>query len=432
MPRGPNRGGRRLTLANVRRHNFGLQAMRAAVAGTRYAYRNRRAIASTTRAARSLVSKGTSYLKKKFTPRSTAVSSGNTAPGDSQLSKISLKIGGGKPSNNLAKLVRASTQATIYRCSAIAPFMNTTVAPANAITTEVGGGAYWLYNVANNANTQYYAPLYMFDCTSLNNYIAGSVANYNPVWRLAFTGGGGTPSDMLWEQKTSQNPGGTYGNTKWELESSPGSTNSAMSSPYRRCLQDYISAKLLCYGAAKQATEFCIEFIQLKHDWLHPEFIYTGGGTLNNINTSGAKYKDGHISFWESYVKQYIGHPIDTIKPMHKKLYKVIKRVKFVLNPKESVETDANVGHSKQVNLFYRTNKTLKFDWSEFQLDTNLTGQTYVYDNGTVNNTVPPRSRIYMTVRATNTNKVTLPSVPSVDYTPSFDLVLRHKVSMVE
>jgi hypothetical protein len=67
------------------------------------------------------------------------------------------------------------------------------------------------------------------------------------------------------------------------------------------------------------------------------------------------------ISFWEAMVKTQIAHPINNMTPKFNTQVKYVKRISFILQPRLTNESDANVGHSRQVNLYIPMNRVCMY-----------------------------------------------------------------------
>lgn len=446
MPRRPQ--GLRLNVRNVGRQNRYTQVARALGQGTAYAFRNRRAIISGTRtatqAARSILSRSTGYLRRKFTPgkssqrstlRDTDRINQDLGTG-AELTKEHVTIGRAKKlklKGYAGKLLKSSEQTQILRFSGINQFMNTTLTNAGnpkGSDTGLGGGFYRLYNWYDGS-AFYYMPCHIFDVTSINNIITtGGVATYTqgaPGWELRFNGNATAPTDVSFTTLNNKLGDGTSGGGKWQAEDTAALASNAGSQPLRRTIQDWLQAKLLCYGSAKMVTEYVIEFIQLKEDWLHPDFVNVSDPTL-----SGEDYHAASMAFWQHYVKNFVAHPIATDSPLKRNMYRVLKTIRFTLQPRLSNETDANVGHCKQINIFNHMNRLCKYDWAETGLDSSIGNWSYYAVNqGQLQCYTHPKARIYMTVRALNPTGISN-AATSTDYTPSYDLMLRKKYTTMQ
>lgn len=330
------------------------------------------------------------------------------------------------------KLLKSSEQVQILRFSGMNNFMNTTASNAGnpkGSDTGVGGGFYRLYNWYDGS-AFYYMPCHIYDVTSINNVITtGGVATYTqatPGWELRFNGAA-TPTNVSFSSLNNKLNDGTSGGGKWQAEDTAALAANAGSQPLRRTLQDWVQAKLLCYGSAKMVTEYAIEFIQLKEDWLHPDFVNVGDPVL-----SGEDYNAASMAFWQHYVKNFVAHPIATDSPLKRNMYKVLKSIRFTLQPRLSTETDANVGHCKQINIFNHLNRLCKYDWAESGLDNAIqVGTNYAINQGNLQCYVHPKARIYLTIRALNPTGIGAAAV-STDYTPSYDIMLRKKYTTMQ
>lgn len=339
------------------------------------------------------------------------------------LTKEHVTIGRSNRKVSIKKLVNASKQTQILRFSAISPFMNTTTTPLNAQKTETGAGALWLHNFYDGVSTNS-LPLHIYDLSSINNVINGTVTSHYPGSYMKMAAATGAVS---WAALVGNLPNGAGTSAYWQYEDTASLGTNAGTQPLRQTLMDYVHARLMCYGSAKMATEYVIEIIQLKDDWLCPDIM---GGTLPS--STGLNYKNSANQFWSSYVKSYCAHPVATTNPQSQKNYKVVKTIRFTLQPSLSIETDSAVGHAKQLNIFFRTNRTCKYDWAEDTIDPNVeSGLTYPTEQGQLQLTVHPKARMYMTIRATNVTQLNN-VVPSVDYTPSYDILLRKKYTTIQ
>ena len=341
------------------------------------------------------------------------------------------------------KLVASNKQEAHYRFSGIQPFMNTTTPstnitmPSGTVGDIVGGGYFPLINFSSSnpgLNTSNYVvpPLQVYDVTSLNNYVNNSYTSYSPCFQPAFLCRSNInsyqPYAVSFQNLYGMGPSGiSSSNTVWTNEDTPGQT--ANNVPLRRDMLNYVSAKLMCYGAAQMATTFKVELVQLHDDFLHPDYIMNAG--MSNLSSA---YNQEQVAFWESYVSHSVKHPIASINPAWKKHCTVLKSISFVLQPRLSTETDAAVGHTKQLSIYAKLNRTCKYDWLVTSQDSNIesSGSFPISTSQNIQNVVAPRARIYLTVQATNVTYVPWGTSASVNFTPSYDMLLRTKHTMIE
>lgn len=358
---------------------------------------------------------------------------------DNTHTKVYCPLTKGKPNRlpYLKKLVIANENKTCLRYSNIRKFENVDVAPSYPVSSEVGGGAYWMYywNNGTAGGNVLTVPLYLFDVTSVNNLKSSTAARYNPAWRLRLQTAN-DPYTIAWEHVGNQDGSGNelIGSSGWLNEDASTTSQVGVTGqvPGRRCMLDWVHAKLLCYGAGKRTTRWKISFVQFTEDWLHPEFQYSGT-TLPSSTVY--PYQSAAAQFWSAYVASCTGNPIETQIGYDPKKIKVLKEFNFTMQPQTTIETDASVGHSKAMDIFMPMNRVCTYDWDLHKtVGTNeLAAGNFAQRLGDFNQTVHPRARIYMMVTADSKTftDVNLGTVPTVDYTPSFDLNLRKRITVL-
>lgn len=381
---------------------------------------------------------GGNYARKHVKSKSEGALSVDTGAGG-ELTRINIK-GGSKLKMGQAKmtdkLVKANTQFQMYRFGGVQPFMNTTLqSPTVNGQAITGGGFYPLVNMSqpNTIGGYKVSPLHIWDVTSQNNYINGTYTGANPGTVLSWWYGTGSNSQQIvspyFPYLYGANSNSSATTLTWQNEDTTGFNNNNV--PNRRDILDYVQAKMLCYGASQQATNYKIEFIQLKDDEISPNFNGPNSNPIGYYGGSNLPYLSNTVAFWQGYSAASEKHPIQTINPEYKKHMRVIKTINFTLNPRLSTETDAAVGHAKQLNIFMRFNRTCKYDWLQTAIDTNIDAPTaFIQNQGTVQCYVEPRARIYMTVQATSLSATIVnpgSNTTNVNYTPSYDLILRVK-----
>lgn len=316
------------------------------------------------------------------------------------------------------KIVRSSEQKITNVFRGISPFLNTTNGPLNAQTSEVGGGAYWLHNYTSNAVTV--MPLHLYDLTSTNNVIGGSVAVYNPAFGL-----NSSNNNYNFYNLFCQNSNGATISTGWVPENVPGATTSGVNYPNKRGFIESVNVKMYCYGATSNATQWDVNLVQLKEDTMHPDELKSGVITLSGREQN---QKDG---FWQYMSSRQVSHPIDNLDSMNRRYYKVLKSFNFVLQPRLTNEVET-LPHQKELSIWIPMNRICRYDWTDTTKVASVAPGQFQSSVGLVSNIVAPRARIYLIVRATNTTNVTSPAVPTINSTPSYDLVIRQKQIIVE
>jgi len=372
----------------------------------------------------------------------------------------------------LLKEVKANEKTFSQEIRAIQPYRNQTVRPLNYLGTigspELGGGAHWLYNCFMPEVNRTYVPCYTVDLTSCQNiYLEPTtntyqLVNYNPIKRLAFTTTGvNVPAtDVLWEDQGSYlRDGVTPTADGWQTL-----TNSTLPGQHRiypsdKCMLRRTEIDLFFYGAAAYATEFCIQIIKLKDDWLAPEVMQS--------TTPNGDYRRSQITFWDWYVKQFASHPLAAL-PSQASHMKVLAEKKFTLQPVSTsegvytlgnfqypvstVQSTANyglggligptesIGHNQRVKMTLPWNKACNFNWQ--QQGNDLAGfdkaSSTAIQIAQATGTVRPKERIYLTIRALNPVTSTLigagaPYSPGISTgnTPSFDIKLKNTFAQI-
>lgn len=322
-----------------------------------------------------------------------------------------------KPQNNyITKLVKANVQKSIWRWSGISYYNNLTVPPLNQITTETGGGAYWLHNKVDSIGNRF-VPVHLYDLTAYPNTIAGGFSNVNPTYQLTFS----SSNNPAFYGLVNQDREGTTADGKWQQESMPdifGSNSSLL--PQRRTLLENINLKMLAYGAKGNACNYQIDFVQFTDEIVDPLFISVNGVVGRDLEAARA--------FWQQICKPFCSHPISDQSPMYKtqKFMKTLKSYKFTMQGVNTDEANALIPHQKNIKLYMPLNRILKYDWRE--TDTTALGDlvdpgAYTQNLGRTTNWVEPKARIYMMIRAFNHVQVAYtPGVSTIDITPSYDI----------
>jgi len=360
----------------------------------------------------------------------------------------------------LLKEVKANECWTKQRFQGISKYRNTQDAPLNPIGDEVGGGAYWFYN---NYNTTTFPgaggvvtlPLYMFDLTSATNVYEGSPTTYAPFFRLNAMHDA-PYQGMPWFSTLLGQAGGTGAqDILWNPEDQPrNDAEIAYDQPYYLGNKAFLAKTdidLFFYGAASYATEFCIQLVQLKEQYLHPSNNQNATPVLDQNTKSAA-------AFYQWYIKQFCAHPLAELDPTQARLVKVLYEKKFTLQntstnegsfstygPEGNFQTGPvpygphggsltrSIGHNQRFKVSLPWKKMMNFDWAKRIFDPSfLIGNpsiqdTYPNQDSQTLGAVDYKNRIYLTIRALNpivvNNSV---STSETRDTPSFDMKIRN------
>jgi len=339
--------------------------------------------------------------------------------------RFTFRLGSKKGLSN--KLVNANSSDVYYKFGAMSPFMNTTV--ASVFGGVVGGGAYSLTNYVSSVTPttafNMTLPIHVYDITCINNVINGSVTNATPLWVMNLNGtvGAGPTypvSAVDWYAQQGYNIAGTTLSTSLQLEKSQYLTVQ----PTEHNLQEWVNVKMLCYGATNIATEWKLTVFQLKDDEFHPYEISESSG----VDLTAYPEAQGATNFWEGFSSKSFKHPMAQLDIDYKKHMKVLKEVTFTQQPRLTNESDAVLGHAKQVNMFIPIYRKNNYKWVEPGLDPSLDNvNAEAAQLEQLSCYLKPKSRIYFAVQATNVTQTSTVTVNTTAYCPSYDIQLRYK-----
>lgn len=362
--------------------------------------------------------------------RSKTTSSGNeqSTPTTSFLrSTVNMKPKGQKapPKNYVTSLVKANIQKSIYRWSGFQAYMNTTAAPLNAITGEVGGGLYWLQNKIDSIGNRF-IPQHMYNITSVNQVDNTGAIPFNPSYQTAFS----SANKTIFYNLLNQDQEGITAAGNWNEEDVAQTANAYVQSPLRRCLLKYVSINMMLYGARLYDTKVRLSLIQFKADNLDPLFT--------SVNTLATKDLNNQTAFYQHWNKPYYSHPLDDQGPgfAANKYIKTLKSWNFTIPVGESDELTTAVPHTKQIKLFIPMNKLLKFDWRDTKTspigDLTDPGAYTAVTGQQIYNTPEVKDRIYFVIQAFNKTQVVYADNASFNQTPSYDIRIRQVIEQLD
>lgn len=286
----------------------------------------------------------------------------------------------------LSKLVKANKEYGIYQYANISPF---------------GGasGNFVLRNWQTALGAVLHAPVHLYDLSACNQMTGAGVVKANPVHMLRFTNETDTAT-VSWE-----NLGVNY-----TTISSPNSTiNPTLTDwfPGGRDVMEYVSADILFYCPSQTATRISVSLVQIRDE----EFVPTNSATVRNT------------AFWQGVCKRFMRNPIETSDSRWHKYIKVLKTIKFYMDPKETTE---NVNaRCKRVRLFQRLNRTCNYNYIH-QDRINMLNQDEQINTGSgLQTTVHPNARIFLMI----TGQARLASADDAARHPTYDINLKIKHS---
>lgn len=325
---------------------------------------------------------------------------GSTAKQGGEFARLKPKVvGKANKVLTLKKLSKLSTAVRYFRWQKINPMnrtSGTTIPGAINLNHSIGGGGvdtevpchvYCLNSTRNNATEISVGFKLVFN--DLGRPVFEAIPNVNRNG-VAVTSG-------TWESEGSEGPAVGLGQTYIH--------------------NDYADIKMLAYGAKTQSTEYIIDIIRFKYDYLDP---YEGPVEDNEV--------DDRSAVWQGMVRQLIFNPIFEAPQQHGKgKYDVLYSTKFSIAPSLENELDTTPS-SRAVKIFYPIGKIFNYKYTAKHVTTDaaLEGGTWVRDGSAqadYNNIPAAPARLWLRVRAMNTTLTT----PDNTNTPSYDMLIRKK-----
>jgi len=199
----------------------------------------------------------------------------------------------------------------------------------------------------------------------------------------------------------------------WALENANNLSTITDVYPGGEATLDWVQAKLLFYAATAQTGRYQIDVVQVKDTRLTPD-------PSNNGNQMNA-------AFWQAAMKKFAYNPLESGDSKYNRYFKFLHSQTFIMDPKETSEPEAN--HMREINIFLRLNRACRYDWEDQDLmNVNTVSEGQVNLDSNIKNTVQPRARIFLMIRATS--KFNTTGFTSAD-NPSYDVVLRSKFTQL-
>jgi len=328
----------------------------------------------------------------KAAGQSMRTSNRSTAQSTSTSKRTSLR----KPMTKAAKalkLTKAQIEPVIYRWNAVKNFDD--------------NGFYFLSNNTPIAGTRA-LPLYLYDLTmvpqnpvgsplvSLIQNVADGRMAFTPRTGLAADGATATSSIIVEKGYT---PGGLA------------------NLPLTKTMFESATIKLNCWGCQAKSTTFTVALVQFKED----ELVPTHETAAIDLAASNVKRTD----FFQSLIKKDTFNPISDTGGRFARSMKVIKQMKFTLDPNSTTDGDADP-NVKTIVWSVKFDRLMSYSETTNVLTTaadTLDQADYAVNTGSEWTAQPKKkSRIYLMVRSTNYGA---DGVESNVLTPSFDVSIR-------
>lgn len=344
--------------------------------------------------------------------------------------------------SSLSKIVKTGLTSSILRYQSMKPYM-TPYAGANKLVYHTNKNA----NSALNVTTY---PVHVYDVSSFMNGYANTTNMGNCL--LGAPAATGAPNSSIGQagitfvllNNTSsgfqrhQQANGTVNTAatgrQWIQETSDSRTDNSSGMPVTSSLWKWVDMRLQLYGRSNRPTKFDVMLCNIAEDIAIDAYTGSDNGYL-----------------WTQLADPYIYHPLHTyasgrqVKPLTR--MKILKKETVELGSVTTTEGSTTVPHTHSLKWFWKCNRSAKWDWSS--PDSNLvrsanmpqgagaagTGTDanpgdFATDTQQVKDTLDPRRRVYLIIRAQTTyTEATgadfVYAEGNNDNNPSYDILVR-------
>lgn len=281
----------------------------------------------------------------------------------------------------------------------------------------------------NDPTQSQFLPGYLFNITSWSTVNR----SFNPCYRISFNATG----DLEFIRIQSQDVDGNNSSLDWKAEVVRGIA--LPPTDLQNAFLQWSDIRLALYGAAHCPTRFIVETVQFKKDYFDPE-VYS------NSAPSSDQVQELNMHYINEF-KNLVFHPLDVNTAKRSGNVKVLSRKVYEIGPDTSSSDDPS-NPNILCKIFKRYNRLCKWNWqvknnafpneSEFP-DPDIEPQDgdldkpgwQIQNYNQLNNTVVPRARIYLYVRAEAMRPVdfniSMNTADVKNHCPSMDLCIRNK-----
>lgn len=284
-------------------------------------------------------------------------------------------------------------------------------------TGDTGGRYYPCGYQRVSASVNRY-PVYMFNITTLPQFISGAYQNVTCGYRLQSDPTVSTNGSVSWQICDSMNNAGSnLGQSFWQTYSGEPQavlgTTTAGSFP--KALMEYVNLKFTLRGARARPTRFIVQIIQ-PYKWFTALPDETG-------------YDQTQNAVWMSMANRLCANMCQNVPSDVRKPWRVLFNRVYEVQPTSTTELDVG-GHDIHQRHFWKCNRSLNYrSEGGYAPDNGEFGDLNIGDmmNGKRMSCLPAiGTRLYVLVQAYNPNS----SVAfNADVHPSFDLSMEKKVS---
>lgn len=274
-------------------------------------------------------------------------------------------------------------------------------------------------------------PCHTFDITSCINTSGIGITQYAPGLGLSRPRVSDTSLQNLgfYNIIPAQSSGGvTQSNGHWQIETTSAPNISGACCPGAKSIMQWADIRLILYGRASNYTKYVVELVQFDHDHC-PDAV-----RLSRVASQSRNCEE----FNEYLVKPFISNPILTNNTALRKYMKVLYHKEVNIQPKDG-DFNNPQPNAKELRIFKWMNRLCRYNWDNIDGATNIPNEdmSWRLTQGTYRNTVEPKARIYLMIRAQTTLETTDQAVAGYDaYTatnthsnlyPTYDILIRTK-----
>lgn len=262
-----------------------------------------------------------------------------------------------------------------------------------------------------NTDTRYMVyPCHAFDLTSCQNTSGVVTSNYAPglgMGRVNIYDNNVNNLGFFNILPTQSNGGVTQNDGLWRVESISAPNISGGCVPGAKSILEWVDIRLILYGRAANYTKYVVELVQFDMDHC--------SDAVRTLRTSSQGRNQEEFN--EYLVKPYISNPILTNNTALRKYMKVLYHKEINIQPKDADYSNVQP-NAKEIRIFKWMNRLCRYNWDIIDGTNNLPleDMTWRQTQGTYRNTVHPKARIFLMIRAQSTLQSS--DILAAGYTP--------------
>lgn len=267
-------------------------------------------------------------------------------------------------------------------------------------------------------------PIYFIELTNRGD---NSIPTVWKMWRADVSGALNyrTYFSSAEASQTSAGPQ-SIGAGSWLLEKGDGSPTTNF-----KDLLSWTELKLDCIGPQSESCKWTASVVQFTENFYHPRAVSRPSTSFPDVDTLDDNFQ-ARNQLYDALSRPLTSHPFDVQhNDVLRKGMKVIKRMSFVTEPKETTDKDTT-GQNRMIKMFLWLNRKLDFAWSSADtappLAANGSDIGWAVDDRDDSVLLQPRAQMYFMLTAENTNaSLNSNTATNPDKCPSFNYCIRKK-----